>query len=137
MGSLTVLTKKQIIEILGKGESLAELDVRGIDLSGVNFDNADLSFSKLAECNLTRATFRGAKLMSASLWHCECKDCVFDNANLEEADFDYANLDGCSFKNAKIKKAIFPFVRLPLADVQESVRTGKRVRMERGRLDDE
>lgn len=137
MGSPRSPTKKQIIESLGKGESLAEIDVRGIDLSGVNFDNADLSFSKLAECNLTKATFRGAKLVNASLWHSECKDCVFDGANLEEADFDYANLDGSSFKNAKIKKAIFPFARLPLPEVQESVRTGRRVRMERGRLDDE
>ena len=137
MGSPRSLTKKQVIELLAKGESLAEIDVRGIDLGGVNFDNADLSFSKLAECNLARATFRGAKLISASMWHSECKDCVFDGANLEEADFDYANLDGCTFRNAKIKKAIFPFARLPLEDIQESVRNGRKVRMERGRLDDE
>lgn len=137
MGTPRSLTKKQILEHLAKGESLAEIDIRGLDLQGVNFDNADLSFSKLAECNLSRATFRGTRMVSASLWHAECKDAVFDNANLEEADLDYSNLDGCSFKNAKIKKAIFPFAKLPLEEVQLSVRTGKKVRMDRGRLEDE
>ena len=137
MGSPRSLTKKQIVELLAKGESLADIDIRGIDLSGTNFDNADLTCAKLAECNLSRATFRGANLTSASLWHAECKDAVFDGANLEEADLDYSNLDGCSFRNAKIRKAVFPLSRLPLPDLQASVRTGRRVRMDRGRLDDE
>ena len=103
----------------------------------VAFDGVDLERAKLAECNLTRASFRDANLSNASLWHSDCKDAVFDGANLEEADLDFANLDGCSFKNAKIKKAIFPFTRLPLEDVALSVRTGRKVHMERRGLDDE
>lgn len=137
MGSPRSLTKKQIIEILSRGESLSDIDIRGIDLSGTNFDNADLTYAKLAECNLSRATFRNANLTNASLWHAECKDAIFDGANLEEADLDYSNLDGCSFRNAKIRKAIFPFSKLPLEEIQASVKTGKKVRMDRGRLDDE
>ncbi len=129
MGSPRTLSKKQILDAIARQESLADRDLRGLDLSGVCFDGADLRRSKLAECNLSRATFRGADLHSASLWHSECQDAVFDEANLEEADFDFSNLDGCTFRGAKVRKAIFPFTRLPLERILESVRTGKRVRM--------
>jgi uncharacterized protein YjbI with pentapeptide repeats len=103
----------------------------------VNFDGANLTHAKLAECNLTRASFRGTDLRFASLWHSECKDAIFDSANLEEADLDYANLDGCTFRNAKIRKAVFPLSKLPLADIQASVRTGRKVKMDKGRLDED
>lgn len=137
MGSPRSLTKKQVIDLIAKGESLADMDMRGIDLSGVCFDGADLQRVKMAECNLARSTFRGTDLSAASLWHSDCKDAVFDEANLEEADLDFCNLDGCTFRGAKIRKAIFPFSRLSLDEIQVSVRTGKRVRMERRDLDDD
>jgi len=136
MGSPRTLSKKQILDAIVRRASLADCDMRGLDLSGTCFDGVDLRRSKLAECNLSRATFRGADLQAASLWHSECQDAVFDDANLEEADFDFSNLDGCTFHNAKIRKAIFPFTRLPLKAVIESVRTGKRVRMSRRSFDD-
>lgn len=130
MGSPRPLNKKQITDILAKSKDLSDTDMRGIDLIGVVFDGANLQRAKLAECNLGRATFRGADLSSASLWHADCKDAVFDGAILEEADLDFAYLDGCTFKDARIRKAIFPFTRLPLEKVQESVRTGRKVRMD-------
>ena len=68
------------------------------------------------------------------MWHSDCKDACFDEASMEEADFDYSNLDGCTFRAAKVKKAIFPFNRLSLEAVMESVRTGRKVRMERGSI---
>lgn len=137
MGSPRPLTKKQIVDLLGRGQSLADADMRGIDLAGVCFDGADLRRVKLADCNLSRATFRGADLAAASLWNSDCKDACFDRANLEEADLDFCNLDGCTFHEAKIRKAILPFARLPLEEVQASVRTGKRVRMEMRALEED
>jgi len=134
MGSPRPLTKKQAVDHVNRGESLKQADIRGTDLSGVCFDGADLEFAKLAECNLTRATFRGANLRNASLWHSDCTDACFDGANLEEADLDLSNLDGASFRGAKIRKAIFPFNRVSLEEIQTSVRTGRRVRMNRRRL---
>ncbi len=121
--------------MMGKGHSLVDLDMRGIDLSGVCFDGADLEFAKLAECNLSRASFRGTVLRQASLWHADCKDACFDGANLEEADFDFADLDGATFRDAKVRKAIFPFNRISLEQIQTSVRTGRKVRMDGGRRD--
>ena len=137
MGSPRPVTKKQIIDALARGDSLADVDMRGLDLTGVSFDNADLRHSKLAECNLSRATFRRADLAGASLWHSDCKEAVFDEANLEEADFDFANIDGCTFRSAKIKKAIFPNPRQTLDEIMQSVRSGKRVKVEAKHLDEE
>jgi uncharacterized protein YjbI with pentapeptide repeats len=56
---------------------------------------------------------------------------VFDGANLEEADLDFANLDGSTFRDAKVRKAIFPFNRISMDNVQQSVRSGRRIRMNR------
>jgi len=137
MGSPRPLTKKQVLDLINRKQSLADMDMRGIDLSGVCFDGADMECAKLAEANLSRATFRGTNLNNASLWHAECKDAVFDGAMLEEADFDFANLEGASFRGAKVRKAIFPYNRLPLEDVLHSVRTGRKVRMHRGAAEEE
>lgn len=136
MGTPRPLTKKQVVDMVSRGDSLAGLDLRGTDLSNVCFDGIDLAEAKLADCNLVRCTFRGSDLRAASLWHADCTDAVFDQANLEEADFDLAFLDGCSFRGAKIRKAIFPLSRLSLETLKTSVKTGKRIRMERRPSDD-
>jgi uncharacterized protein YjbI with pentapeptide repeats len=131
MGTARPLTKKSIADLLNKGGSLARHDLRGLDLSGVCFDNADLTEAKLAGCNLSRATFRNANLTDASLWQTDCKDAVFDGALLDATDLDLANLDGASFKGARLKKAILPNGKVALDEITSSVRTGRRVAMSR------
>ncbi len=131
MGSPKTLSKRQILDTLNRGESLSGADMRSLDLSGVCFDGADLSYAKLANCNLARATFRGANLSGTSLWHADCKDAVFDEALLEESDFDFTNLDGSTFRAARVKKTIFPNLQATLAEVRNSVRTGKKIRLDR------
>ena len=137
MGSPRPMTKKQIVDALARGDSLADMDLRGLDLTATCFDGADLRRAKLAECNLSRATFRGADLSGASLWHSECREACFDEALLEEADFDFANIDGCTFRGAKVRKAIFPNPRQTLDEVTASVKTGRRVRVEVKQLDED
>lgn len=131
------LTRKQVVDMIRRGDSFEEADLRGVDLSGVAFDGINLRNAKLGDCNLQRASFRGADLTGASFWNANLREATLDAANLEEADFDYCNLDGVSFKDAKLRKAIFPFRRLPLEMIQRSVRTGQRVRMEPMRHEDE
>ncbi|HMV65668.1 MAG TPA: pentapeptide repeat-containing protein [Myxococcota bacterium] len=131
MGTQRPLTKKNIAEMLSRGQPLAYIDLRGTDLSGLCFDNADLTSAKLAFCNLARATFRNANLRLASLWHADCKDAVFDGAVLEEADLDLSNLDGATFKNARIKKTTFPNGRVAMEEIEKSIKTGRRVVMTR------
>jgi len=96
-----------------------------------------LSFAKFAESNLTRCSFRGANLVGASFFGANLKDASLEEATLEDADFDYANLDGVTFRGAKVRKAIFPLRRVALKDIQESVRTGKRIQMEAMPLDED
>lgn len=131
------LTRKQVTEMIRKKESFEEADLRGCDLVGIAFDGCNLAFAKFAESNLSRCSFRGANLVGASFFGANLKDASLEEANLEEADFDYANLDGVTFRGAKVRKAIFPLRRVPLKDIQESVRTGKRVQMEAMPLDED
>ena len=113
--------------MLRKNGNLEHLDLRGADLSGVSFDGA----------NLARCSFRGADLSGASMWNANLKDACFDDAILEDADLDCANIDGCSFKNARIRKTIFPTPRLSLHQVQDSLRTGAKIKLEKKSQDDD
>lgn len=124
------LSRKQVVEMLRRGESFEEADLRSADLVGVSFDGVNLSNAKFADANLQRASFRGANLTGASFWNANLREASFEGARLEETDFDYANLDSVNFKDAKIRKATFPTKRLPLDMIQRSVRTGQRVKME-------
>ena len=130
-------SRKQIVDMLRKNGNLEHLDLRGADLSGVSFDGAKLRWIKLAEANLARCSFRGADLSGASMWNANLKDACFDDAILEDADLDCANIDGCSFKNARIRKTIFPTPRLSLHQVQDSLRTGAKIKLEKKSQDDD
>lgn len=131
------LTRKQVIEMIRRKEPFEDADLRGCDVVGLAFEHIDLSRAKFAEANLSRCSFRGSTLIGASFFGANLKDASLEDANLEDADFDYANLDGVTFRNAKIKKAIFPLRRIGLDEIRESVRSGKRVRMEALPLDEE
>ena len=135
MGSPKPLTKKQIMDMIAKTGDLSDLDMRGVDLSGVCFDGVDLRRAKLAECNLSRSTFRGADLSQASMWHADCKDACFDNAIMEETDMDFCYLEGATFRNARVKKAIFPINRITLAQINSCVKTGRKLSMDRNRAE--
>jgi len=123
------VTRRQLLDLLHRGQSLAWADLRGMDLSGIAFDGANLQHAKLGTCNLARASFRGADLQGCSLWQADCKETVFDGANLEEADLDLTNLDGTTFRGARIRRAIFPNGRQSIPEIEASVRTGRPVRI--------
>ena len=73
----------------------------------------------------------------ASLGQAKLQDAVLDDANLEETDFDMANLDGTSFQSARIRKAIFPYQQKVLPQIEESVRSGRKVSMPRSFFQEE
>lgn len=131
------LNRKQVQEMIRRKESLVEADLRGCDLSGVIFDGTDLSFAKFAEANLARCSFRGCNLEGASFFGASLKDALLEECQLEDADLDYAWLDGVSLKGSKVRKAIFPLKKVPLEEIRESVRSGKRLRMEPIAVDDD
>jgi uncharacterized protein YjbI with pentapeptide repeats len=125
------LTKKQVLDRLRRGESFVEADLRGLDLSGVCFDECDLSYAKMADCVLCRCSFRGADLRGSSMWQADLRDANFTSANLDDADLDMANLDGVILFKAKIRRTLFPLDRLPMDRIQDSIRSGRRVMMDK------
>ena len=129
------LTRKQVQDLLRRGRSLKDSDLRGAALAGLDFDGADLRDAKMAEADLAGCNFRGADLRGASLWKANLKNATFEKARLEGADLDFAHLDGATFLGARIKKTILPLDRMDAQDVQHSVRSGTPVRM--STLDDD
>jgi uncharacterized protein YjbI with pentapeptide repeats len=125
------MTKKQVLDRLRRGESFVEADLRGLDLSGTSFDGVDLSYAKLADCVLCRCSFRDADLRGASLWQADLRDANFTSANLDDADLDMANLDGVVLFKAKVRRTIFPLERLPMDRIQDSIRSGRRMMMDK------
>jgi len=121
------LSRQQVQIVLKKEKSLIGCDLRGLDLSGLCFDDANLKSCKLAEANLSECSFNGANLTKASLWKANLKNAKLDNAVLTEADLEWSNLDGCSFFGAQIARAILPLQYVTLEQLHESISSGKKI----------
>jgi|OpeIllAssembly_1097287.scaffolds.fasta_scaffold383792_2 uncharacterized protein YjbI with pentapeptide repeats len=121
------LTKKQVADKVRRRETLADHDMRGLDLSCLCFDGMDLTRAKLAHSDLSHATFRRANLAWASLWGADLTEADFEGACLEDADLDQARLAGASFRGARIRRTLFPLAEVSLEEVQTSVRTGQKI----------
>lgn len=131
------LTRKQVQDLLRRGRSLQDADLRGANLTGLDFAGADLRDAKLAEADLSGCNFRGADLRGASMWKANLRNTVFEKTRLEGADMDFAHLDGASFLGARLKKTILPIDRMNMAEVEESIKQGSPVRMQNFDDDDE
>jgi uncharacterized protein YjbI with pentapeptide repeats len=90
-------TREAVIEHVGRGESLIGQDLRGLDLSGVNFAAGDLRNVILLNANLAGATLVATRLSGADL----------SGANLTDADMSKANIDGADLTDAIAKKVSF------------------------------
>jgi uncharacterized protein YjbI with pentapeptide repeats len=131
------LSRKQVQEMLRKGQSFVEADLRSAELSGLSFDGVDMRWAKLAEAELVGCSFRKANLSGASFWSANLQNAVLDGAQLEGTDFDFAFMDGCTLKGAHVRKSVFPLGRLTMDQVQASIRTGEPLRMEQARADED
>jgi uncharacterized protein YjbI with pentapeptide repeats len=73
---------------------LAYTNLRRVDFSGYNLDNALLPFSILSRCVFKGASFRGADLRGASLRRAD-----LTNANLEGAILRHVSLAECKVQD--------------------------------------
>jgi uncharacterized protein YjbI with pentapeptide repeats len=77
------------------GADLSNTCVKKGDLTGADFDRADLTLMCMSYANFTDASFRGTNLSGANLAH----------SDLDGADFTGAKLTITSFKGTDLRKA--------------------------------
>ncbi|MGE4556254.1 MAG: DUF2169 domain-containing protein [Desulfovibrionaceae bacterium] len=109
------LTRSQVIELLERGESLAERDFTGADLSRLDLSNADLRKALLVNTNLAKAKLDNARLDMSIVQECDLSKaslkgaglrmCAVDKCNLSKASLQGASLDKVSFKRCNLTKA--------------------------------
>jgi esterase/lipase superfamily enzyme len=78
------------------GADISEGDLSGLNFARANFTNAKLSFANLSLTNFTKARFVHAKLNGAF-----AENSVFDDSDFTEASLDGAVLRDNEFKSAK------------------------------------
>lgn len=96
------------------GGYLRRFDLRGADLRGACFTDADLSFADLRGARLDDADLGGARLCGA-----DCRDTEFGEVSLDDADLRDANLSRARFK---------PVASLLHADLQRADLSGADLR---------
>ncbi len=130
------MTREEVIAAWERGESLAGVDLGGLDLSALQLDGIDcrdailegvnLSNSSLRGAVLDRAVLTGADLNGACLARAAMTACVamgvtargadFSKADLSQARFERADLHGVKLTKCKGNKA--GFIRCIMTEVQ-------------------
>jgi uncharacterized protein YjbI with pentapeptide repeats len=94
------LTREEVISKVKAGESLAEKDLCGLNLSKTNLSRADLSKTKLIDAYLT-----GANLSKVDLKDADLSQTKLIAADLTEADLSGAHLGDADLSMADLNKA--------------------------------
>jgi uncharacterized protein YjbI with pentapeptide repeats len=117
------LTRASVLAAVAKGESLADKDLRGLDLSRAALVNAGLAGALLQDVDLSGSDLSGADLEGANLSGACLRGSRLLRANLKDADFTRANLEQAALGAADAHGAVFEGVRAVGADM--SGMTGK------------
>jgi uncharacterized protein YjbI with pentapeptide repeats len=125
----TSYTRKQVQIAIRQKKSLAGSDLRGLDLSELNFDGADLAGCKLAEANLSNCSFQGAVLDQASLWRANLSHSNLNGASLVGTDLEWCNLDSCTIHQANIQRTILPLQFLSGKEIYDAVQSGSPIHL--------
>lgn len=139
------MTRERVAEIIAaaraKGERpdlcfeyLADLDLRGLDLSGANLTGAylrgaDLTGAVLSRANLTGASLPDSKLYGADLSLANLTDTFLGRANLSDAHLTGAllsrsDLYGANLSNADLRRAYLVGADLSSASLAGAYMTG-------------
>jgi serine/threonine protein kinase len=91
--TLRLQSRQVILDFLRSSRSNRGLDLRGVDLSRVDFSDLDLEGVDLSEADLTGADLQDANLTRARLVSSNLTRANLKHANLEAADLTRATLD--------------------------------------------
>lgn len=89
------------------GYNLFDLDLRGLDLSRVNFCSQDLAGSDFSSSNLQQANFSRCDLYDTRFNYCDVESADFTAATLGEARFVHSNLRGTLWSKTHLVDASF------------------------------
>lgn len=101
------LTRERIIEGAKHGESFANEDLNGLDLSGIKINELNLQAAILTGVNFINTDLSGAMLAEANLSHADLSYANLRGANLKDADLTGANLTGADLTGALLEDALF------------------------------
>ena len=100
------LTRESIIEGAKHGETFANEDLNGLDLSGIKINNLNLQAAILSGVNFINTDLSGAMLAEANLAHADLSYANLRGANLKDADLTGANLTGADLTGACLEDAL-------------------------------
>jgi uncharacterized protein YjbI with pentapeptide repeats len=96
------------------------LILRGLNLEGAVFLNADLRKVDLTEAQLQGASLAGAQLQGAILDSAQLQGASLDWAKLQGANLNNAKLQGANLNNAKLQGAILSTAELQGASLKDA-----------------
>jgi len=89
----------------GMDLSTAKVDFSNKDLSGANFEGANLSGVAFKDSTLSNVNFTNAKLSKASFKNCDLSNTQFTNAILKHAQFKQVNFENTHFTETDLSHA--------------------------------
>jgi uncharacterized protein YjbI with pentapeptide repeats len=136
-GKAKPLTRKEVLAMIkrhgGKAEGLdlsrrefaENIDLSGLDLSGIHLNEASLWYPHLEGANLSgaqleRAILRGAHLEGADLSGASADGIDLQGAHLEGANLSKAQLKKAEFLKANLGKAVLAEAHLDGAEMEEA-----------------
>ncbi len=112
-------TREEVIEMHGRGESLAFARLAGVDLSGLDLHGIDL---KEAQCQKTN--FAGSILDGADLTQVMAIEADFTGASLQKSKLDKCMLIKAKLKKTDLRAAVMNQATIKDADLTEADLSG-------------
>ena len=103
-----------------RNANLANQDLAGVNLSGLDLSNADLQGANLSHAKLFKTNLSGANLIDANLEASELTGADLSDANLEQANLKGAGLGMANMSKARFFKANLSHATLTKANLQEA-----------------
>lgn len=118
---------EELIAMLARGQSVANLDFCGVDLSGLDLSGRDLSGIFLESAILANTNLSGANLKDSVLAHAHLRETTLDNANLDEANLGKASLIQVRARGASLRETVLEGARIGDTDFSGATISGMQV----------
>jgi uncharacterized protein YjbI with pentapeptide repeats len=107
--------------------SSEKADLKGLDLSELNLENANLYKAELSGANLNKTNLKSAELMGAGLQDTDLTGANLTKTRLTRANFHNADLTGTDLSKARLRDADLRTARLNGANFHSADMTGAKL----------